>query len=90
MYAYFYIVEILEQVVRQVEMSEFLKHVHVFNDRHFVVCQIQHFELLQAFQALNHLYVVEWQIYWTQLVISMVSIVHRYFKKYLGGSGDEL
>lgn len=61
-------------------MSEFVKHVHVFNDWHLVVGQIQYFKLLQAFQALNHLYAVEWQIYRTQLVIIIVSVVHRYFK----------
>lgn len=40
-------------------MSEFLKHVHVFNDRDFVVCQIQYFKLLQTVQALDYLYAVE-------------------------------
>lgn len=40
-------------------MSEFLKHVHVFNDRDFVVGQIQYFKLQQTLQALNCLYAVE-------------------------------
>lgn len=69
MCAYIYIVQIFKQVVGQVEMSEFLKHVHVLDDRDFVVCQIQHFKFEQAVQALNHLYAVEWQIYKTRLII---------------------
>lgn len=47
-------------------MSEFLKYAHVFNDGDFVVSQIQYFKFLQAVQALNHPYAVEWQIYRTQ------------------------
>lgn len=67
-------------------MSEFLKHVHVFDDGDFVVCQIQYFELLQAVQALNYPNAVEWQIYWTQVVmVIMASIVHRYFKMCVSG-----
>lgn len=68
----------MKQVVRQVEMSEFLKHVHVFDDRDFVVSQIQYFKLLQTVQAHNYLYAVEWQIYRTQLVIIAVLFMLRY------------
>lgn len=44
-YIYIYVVQIFKAVVCKVEMSEFLKHVHVFNDRDFVVGQIQYFKL---------------------------------------------
>lgn len=48
-----YIVLKLNAVVRNVEESEFLQCLHVFNDRDLVLGQQQHFKLSQIIQTLN-------------------------------------
>lgn len=48
-----YIVSMLDAVVRNVEESEFLQRLHVFNDRNSVLGQQQHFKLSQILQTLN-------------------------------------
>lgn len=53
-----YIVPTLNAVVRNVEESEFLQRLHVFNDRDSVLGQQQHFELSQIIQTLNFFNVV--------------------------------
>lgn len=54
-----YIVQLFDEVVCNAEVSEFLKFIHVFNDRDSVVGQIQHFKLLKRLQTFNFPYSVE-------------------------------
>lgn len=50
-----YIVQLFYTIICDVEMSEFLKWVHVFDDRDFIVGQFQHFKLPQRIQTFNFL-----------------------------------
>lgn len=50
----------LNAVVCDVEESEFLQRLHVFNDRDSVLGQQQHFKLSQIIQTLNFFNLVEW------------------------------
>lgn len=54
----YHIVPMLNAVVRNVEESEFLQCLHVFNHRDSVLGQQQHFKLSQIIQTLNFFYLV--------------------------------
>lgn len=83
-----YIVQLIDKIVCNTEVGEFLKFIYVFNHRDSVVGQIQHFKLLKRLQTFNFHYSVEWQIWkinweWMYLLLAVRLVVHMFSTSFI-------